>query len=409
MNSSILGLPESVVDRLFLIERPLLVDRYRVALSRIADGSFDLERFHVDAVGYSPQIAAGLGDPYYLGHGISHPAFVILSVDQLRAPLLQPNVGYAGLAFQRWSSRLRSEIADLTLSEPIFGELSHGLSRFQHPAQLGLVRELRLEVSTPSGRLAHAVRLGEMQDQLLQVDPSWRDEDFLAQMTYHAKEARGWVEVVPDLVTGRRLPVEPSFLPDFGGTYVWPGSGDDGPLAWVLCDPEWISGDGGSTDLSDYEGVCLIPRTAEGLGDFLVERGLVEARPTRSCIGDSELDALRMDVARDYLRGAGFEDEGDAADPLRAMRSVAEPPADFMELEDVALRLRSRPGPLDLSKYSARTRLRLMPVVTEDDRARWWIGHLRAFLDPLLLPRVERELGGLLPGLYPARDSEVAS
>ena len=97
--------------------------------------------------------------------------------------------------------------------------------------QLGLVRELRLELETPSARLAAAAELGALREELLAEGEAWQDEDFLARMRRAAEEARGLAGLPPALGAGSRVPAGPAYLAEFGGCHVWPGDAE-GPLAW---------------------------------------------------------------------------------------------------------------------------------------------------------------------------------
>jgi hypothetical protein len=79
------------------------------------------------------------------------------------------------------------------------------------------------------------------------------------------------------------------------------------------------------------------------------------------------------------------------------MRTEPAPPADYQELEDLRLRVQAGRGPIDLARYSPITRLRVMPI-TGAGAEQAWVRHLRAFLDPVQLPRTLRDASDLALG-----------
>ena len=60
-------MPARLLRGFFRVDDPLLVSRYRAALETIGAPIPDLatgRTFHVDAAGYSPELAAELDDPF---------------------------------------------------------------------------------------------------------------------------------------------------------------------------------------------------------------------------------------------------------------------------------------------------------------------------------------------------------
>ncbi len=69
------------------------------------------------------------------------------------------------------------------------------------------------------------------------------------------------------------------------------------------------------------------------------------------------------------------------------MRAESDPPAEYLELEDVARRLAERRGRVDPETLTPITRLRLLTPSTSRADVRSFVGHLQAFVDPLHLAR----------------------
>jgi hypothetical protein len=370
-------LPGDLGGRLFPVEDELLVERYARALEHLGVPATRRDAFRIDAAGWSPEVASDLGDPHYLGRGVSRPAFVVLSVDQLHAPLLQPNAGYGARAYLEWACAHRAELADLTLQEPVIGSIEHGMTRFRDLEQMGLVRRLRLEVETPSGRLSAAQELSALRAELLSEGDAWKDEDHLARMYAVAADAGGWSDVPDGLASRHELPVGPAFLAEFGGCHLLPGGPEDGPVAWLLVRPT------AKPPAVRGEEVKVLPATVRNVNHFLVARGLVDPCPSTASV-----DKVLLEELREWL----------VASAGRGDRSIDR---DLEEVESILLYCQGRSRTLDLSACTPELRLQIQPVVTEDPALRWWVQHLRASLDPFLRDRLGKSRGGPLNGLFP--------
>ncbi len=374
-------------SRLVRLESPALVDRYRMALQRATGREVAARSFSIDAAGFSPELADELGDLHYLGHGPCHPCFLLVSVDQLDAPLLQPNAGMARSVYQGWIRSQRRALADLTVEEPVWGEFGHGVTRFLHPGQLGMVRSLSLSIHTPSERLAAATRFARLRQELMTEASLWSDEDFLARMREAARQARRWPEVPAELVDGYRVPVGPSFVPEFGGTWIWPGRSRHEPRAWVFCGRREPTGEASWRSLADEAGVELLRLDPGTVVDFLVVRGLAVPSFIPGPETMVELERVMDWVALDHLGRAGRLGPEAQAEPRRAMQREPELPSDYLELDQLRLRLQDAEDPLEFAGWSAMTRLRMLSFGTAEPEARAWVEHLRSELDPAVLPR----------------------
>lgn len=366
-----LHVPSGLGRRLFAVEDPLLVARYRTAMEHLGLRPTRLEAFRLDAAGWSPEVAGELGDAHYLGRGPSRPAFVVLSVDQLEAPLLQPNAGFGARPYLEWAAAHRRELADLTLREVVVGAFEHGVTRLRDLSQVGLVRRLRLAVETPCGRLAKAHELGALRAALLADGDAWRDEAHLDRMYGLAADTRGWAGLPAGMEPGRDVPVGPAYLAEFGGCHLLPGG--EGAPAWLLVRP------GTTAPVGRAAEVEVITASVETVNHFLVARGLVDP-----CPSTADLDPELVEDLRSWLLTQESVDI-----------------ADLDAIERLRLVLEWQPRDLDLGDCSPRLRLRLRPIVTEDPALRWWVEHLRASIDPFLRGRFLRRRGEPLSGMVP--------
>lgn len=398
------GMPAGLRARLVRVEDPLLVGRYRAALERICGRGSALDAFHVDAAGYSPEIAEELGDPFYLGQGPDHPFFLLLGVAQLSACLLQPNAGFGAHAFRAFAHAQRGELADLTLREAVFGELSHGKTALTRPDELGLVRELSVELDTVSGRIQTARSLSAMREELLASDALWHDETFLETVREKSRRVHGYLPPRGGAAETRRVEAGAAFVPRFGGTYVFPGRGPGAAeRVWVMpagaAEPACVKLEGGRE-------VVVRSLAMDTALDVLAEQGWIELAPTGAQMDLPMLEALQTWLALDFLRRTGdLPDAGDV-DPgklRRRMRQREDAPPDFLELEEVRMKAARPADWVELARYSPITRLRMLALRTPDADRCAIVRHMQAFLDPVNVPRAYRDA----PDLFWARRGEM--
>jgi hypothetical protein len=375
------AVPAALAGRLFAVDDALLVARYGQALDALGAGTTALPRFHVDALGYSPEIACERGDPCYLGQGPDHPSLILLSVDQLAGPILQPNAGFAGPAFRTVEPELGPALAALTLAEPVFGEISHEASTSGGPERLGLVTQLKLALETPSRRVETARELETLREHLATSEHDWHDEAFVARMLERARIARGLVPV-PGPLAGGALPVQPCFVLHGGGCYVIPaGSGAAAAPATVIARPA-----ASRPDVDDVApGVVRAELSVTGALTALRRLDWIRTDAPLNADRLERVEELETWIALAHLAAAGPERARRLRFPaLRAaMRRQEAVPPDYLELESIRLAASaSRRRPL-LARLSPITQLRLAEPAPGPAPRRALVRHLQAYLDPV--------------------------
>jgi len=404
-------LPTELLSSLLPVESSLLVHRYVEALWAITKRKTGLSAFHIDAAGYSPEVAQELEDPFYLGQGIDHPFFIVLSVDQLGGPVIQPNMGLAAYPYRSFTFEHRKEIASLTLTEPLFGEMGHGTSRFFDPSQLQQVCRVDLEVRTPSDRLGLSMELSGKREALLESDHLWYDEDFVERMLDLARRVEGLFPP-PFRLMSRTLPVGPSFVPNWGGCYVYPIDPDEegGQRILLTSRTNERSAVKPSVRSSHRDNLLEVPLTVESVVEFLEGHGFVEVEKPFEQLSVNRLQELMGWVSLDHLIRIQWDLEShigpcpDLADAVRMMRMERTPPAVFAELDAALWKVRYPSAGLNWSSLSALTRLRLSTPIPGDDRKAAFVRHLQAFLDPIDLSRAHDDAKDLLYARYASLD-----
>ncbi|MBI4862295.1 MAG: hypothetical protein HY815_18860 [Candidatus Riflebacteria bacterium] len=385
-------IPPELLAGLFLVEDELLVQRHLDALVRIGARTTGLKRFHVDRYGYSPEVARELSDPDYLGQGPDHPFFVILTVDQLRGPSVQPNAGFGASPYGELVRDHVDLIARLALTEPLFGEFSTDVTRFASPAALTLVDRLWPKVQTPSGRIDHGLQLTKLRRQLLESDHGWHDERLVDRMLDLAGKADGLVDL-PAVFRGEAIPATPAFVPSFGGCYVFPPE-PGGVAATVLAaqvEPEELQGRG-----------SIGPLTVESALEFLSARGFVELEAPFAGLTIGRVRELQTWIAAKHLADSQWDLSPEMfpdlllSTPILKMRGEWCPPSSFLELDEVLWKIRNPAARLEFERLSPLTRLRILAPTRGDPRREAIVRHLQAFLDHVDLSRAFRDAPDLL-------------
>jgi hypothetical protein len=137
-----------------------LAERYAVALKHIARRDCPLQEFSVDRLGWSPQLAAKLGDDY-LGDAALRYA-IILSPDQSAAPPVYRRFSYEAALIERVYLQARPSLLNLVEYEPVVVEIDGGITFCRVAGDLLGIQAALARVDTPRATLAQTRRLLEL-------------------------------------------------------------------------------------------------------------------------------------------------------------------------------------------------------------------------------------------------------
>jgi hypothetical protein len=378
-------LPAALTRGLSRVEDGLLVARYRAGLAALGVPVPPDCAFHVDAAGWSPEVADALRDPFYLGAGPLEARALVLGAAQLGAPLVHPGLGFGAEAFRAALAAHGSALAALTLRDVVLVEIEAEGAPLAEPRQLADPAALVVRLRTPGGLVEGARRLEAMSREFLESERRWLEDEFIAEMTALAARVRD-LPALPAEVT--RHPLGPLFFcAAFGGAYVIeePGASLVSATTCVLvADAGCAAGDPRVSRRGRR--VELLPLTVES-GLEVLERHRI-ARLDLAFFRErpGALDRLRHWLAADVRLGRDPERAPELlgpADVAQTLRGDGELPEAHRELEDVAHRLRSARAPIDPSALAPLTRLRLTRPTARRPEVRRFVRHLQAFLDPV--------------------------
>ncbi|MEM6729603.1 MAG: DUF6638 family protein [Pseudomonadota bacterium] len=290
------------------VRSPALVARYNRALKHLTGKETRLGEFHVDISGFSPEIGAELGDPLYLNHAGVNRQFILLTLDQKRAPLLDARFSTSRDILRRFIDANEAELFALTTQDAVAGELVNSVFAASDPARLFDIRKIRVEADTTRETVAKAAELGRLIDCFKTEAEAWYDDVLIAEMIGLAKETG---DVVRNPVRLEQMDFEQSdfWTALFGGIYVFRDVAE--PAAIVVEDAE--------TPLPIERVLALSDRAA--IAEWLERAGLAEPIVKSRGIDAAAILRQKMDfLLVNFAAGRG-EDVGRA--DRRDLRALA--------------------------------------------------------------------------------------
>ena len=195
-----------------------LVTRYNEALSALGLEPTALKSFHIDAVGYSPDIAEEK-NPFYLSQGPANPLGVILTPNQQKSPLQAPVASFYRPLLAEYFQRFRREIADITRDTAIWLDFDQGVSQYKSPQNLLLLSGV--SVYSGSGSLSEAAaEQNRLVSRFQSEELAWFDPAFRQMLIDNVKahgDLRARYLVIPEF---RYSDVSSFHSPAFGGAFV---------------------------------------------------------------------------------------------------------------------------------------------------------------------------------------------
>ncbi|PIE08758.1 MAG: hypothetical protein CSA74_00885 [Rhodobacterales bacterium] len=164
------------------IDSPALVGRYNRALERLTGHRTALDDFHIDISGYSYEIGEELGDHLYLNPGGVNRMFIILTVDQKRAPLLNAQFSTSRGILQQFIADNEAKLFALTAQDAVAGELDNSVFEAEAPARLFDIRKITVVADTTQSHVANARALADKIETFQTEPDAWYDDVLIAEM-----------------------------------------------------------------------------------------------------------------------------------------------------------------------------------------------------------------------------------
>lgn len=275
-----------------------LAERYALALKHTRGLDCPPGAFAVDRMGWSPQLAAALGDDYLSAEGLR--CAIILSPDQAGAPLLRRRFSYEAALLEMIYLDARPTLLNLIDSDPIVVELDNNLTFCRVPSDVIGIQEAQARVDTPRETIAKSRRALDLARGLAE-QARLLDDGYIDQM----------LALVKDVGDARRRPLPPDLRVAVGS--LW--AEVDGAV-YVLRPPAGKPGETLVIATRPDAALSGLPATACEIGDPQVV-DLLHAAGFLRYPGGAQLRRRMSDLEIDALLAAG---EGAPASEAMARR-----------------------------------------------------------------------------------------
>lgn len=205
------------------VTSPALVERYNRALKHLTGRETKLPDFHIDLAGFSPEIGAELGDPAYLSPSGANRQFILLTLKQKEAPLLNMRFSTAWGILRQFYDRNEAQLFALTARDAVAGEVTNSVYDLNSPTQLLDLRQFTVEADTIGGHVRDAVKLAALIERFRREPDGWRDDLLIAEMIDLAKQT-GDISRVPIHLPAMTFRQDNFWTSLFGGVYVFRGT-----------------------------------------------------------------------------------------------------------------------------------------------------------------------------------------
>lgn len=142
-------LDQKIKSQLMLIDKPHLVERYNNALAALTGKRTTLTSFHIDACGYSPEIAAEMEDSSFLNPNGVNRQFIIIDVKQVNLRSISLSFSSTPFVIKRFINENKNELLALTALDSVYGEIENNVIRVTCLDDILGIRELNVICDTP--------------------------------------------------------------------------------------------------------------------------------------------------------------------------------------------------------------------------------------------------------------------
>ena len=273
------------------VKSPALVERYNRALKHLIDRETTLTEFHIDIAGYSPEIGDEFEDELYLNPKGCNQMFILLTTDQMKAPLLNSQFSTSRSILRQYMQDNEDQLFALTAREAVAGELMNSVFAMSSPADLLHINQIEIEADTIQAHVAEANQLTDFIDKFMTEDDAWWDDVLIMEMIELAKKT-GNIQRNPVKLENRIYEQGNYYTHHLGGVYVFRDTRTPTVIARENID--------GLDDLSVRQVLTFDDR--EGIANFLRNEGLsqlIVQKPKQksTAIIKQKIDFITLTVA----------------------------------------------------------------------------------------------------------------
>jgi hypothetical protein len=162
------------------IEDSMLIKRYNACLTDMGLPLTKLKKIKIDRLGWSPEVAAELGDERYLSHGEANPCAIALTPRQKDAPIFYPHHSFDWRLMDGWYAQYATQIADVTKDTGIWLDIDQDVSLYQSPLDLTMVDEVIIRAHTPIRIIKGAIEQKDLVRRFIAEEDAHMDAELIA-------------------------------------------------------------------------------------------------------------------------------------------------------------------------------------------------------------------------------------
>lgn len=205
---------------LYEVTSPSMVNRYNRALEHLSGKRTALEEFHIDISGFSPEIGDELDDPLYLNPNGCNRQFILLSVEQKTAPLLNARFSTSRTILRRFIDENEEQLFALSIRDPVVGELVNSVYSVEKPRDLFNFSTIEIDADTVGGHAEAGDELSAKIERFMNEPDGWWDDVLIAEMVELSKHT-GDIIRAPLKLRSRCFEQGNFYTSHFGGIYVF--------------------------------------------------------------------------------------------------------------------------------------------------------------------------------------------
>ncbi len=202
------------------VTAPSMVARYNRALEHLTGKRTGLDAFHIDISGYSPEIGDELGDELYLNPNGCNRQFILLTLEQKAAPLLNAKFSTSRVVLRRFIDENEEQLFALSIRDCVVGELVNSVYSIKSPLDLFHLHAIDVEADTVGGHSEAGEELAGKIEQFVGEPDAWWDDVLIAEMIELAKHT-GDIIRTPVSLRFSRFEQGNFHTSHFGGLYVF--------------------------------------------------------------------------------------------------------------------------------------------------------------------------------------------
>lgn len=209
-------------DGLVEIQTEELVSRYNNCLDEIGVETTKLKSFHIDGVGWSPEISQEKNNTFYLSHGNANEYAIVITPEQYLKPIHFPFHSFDRYLMQVFFKACMNQIKDITgqAKAGIWIDMDQEFSYYQNPRDLLMIDSILVHAHATGGLMEAA----ESQRKLIQKffkDDKWMDDKLIKALIESAEkygDLRFRSLIIPTLPYSN---IRSFYSQAFGGIYVF--------------------------------------------------------------------------------------------------------------------------------------------------------------------------------------------